>query len=75
MEIAPMNIKCISLCSDQLIGNTLLGENYLTRATLTEKMPKNTLIRRRDVHPSTQTIPELFTRTILLTDSGEANRN
>ena len=50
--------------------NTLLGENYLTRATLPGE---SALIRPCNFHPSTQTIPQFLTLTSLLTVSGVGN--
>ena len=51
-----------------------LDENFLTSATIPRENAKNALIRRRDDNPSTQTIPQFLTRTILLTVSGLENK-
>ena len=40
------------------IGNTLLGENRLTRATLSREIPKNALTRRLIIVYHTTTLPK-----------------
>lgn len=64
----------IAFFSNQLYRKYSFRWNLFYKSYATpEKMSKNALIRRCDVHPSAQTIPQSLTRTSLLTDFGVEN--